>query len=337
MARDHGVYSASRRGFCLTFAGVVIAPGIALAQGATRVRRIGVLLPGDGPPPDKEEIQEVLKPLRQLGWIEDRNIVFEPRFTRVREDRVDAAAEELVRRKVDLILTYGTPPHWLPGTQRRRSPLLFLQQPIPSAWDLSRASHPGGNITGYSGTGPEMDARRARLVHELLPTARRVAVFVPPKGATSIGDASRETIGAAYRSLGLQPIFIDVLDSTNEMALAEAVREAVRQQAQALEIGLIGKGKVVEAALGYRLPVILLSNDWGMLEAGGLLFLVANEEDRYRRVAVMIDKILRGAKPADIPVEQPTRYTLVINLRTAKALGITVPRSLLLQADEVIR
>jgi putative ABC transport system substrate-binding protein len=343
MARDQRAYPMSRRSLLGTLVGLLVAPDIAIAQGATRVRRVGFLLPGDGPL-SEEEIQDILKPLRQLGWIEGRNIVFEPGLTKVREDRLDAAAKELVRREVDLILTYGTT-----ATLAARHATTTIPIVIESAADpvglglVASLSHPGGNITGWSNNSPETDARRAGLVHELLPAARRVAVFVPPKGATSIGDAMRKSIAAAYRPLGVQLVFIDVLDSADEIALGEAVREAVRQQAQVLEMpafpSLTGKHgvMVVESAFGHRLPVILLGTDRAILEAGGLFLLAPNEEDRNRRVAAMIDKILRGAKPADIPVEQPTRYDLVINLRAAKALGITVPRSLLLQADEVIR
>jgi putative ABC transport system substrate-binding protein len=337
-----------RRSFSRIVVGLLAAPFVARGQPGEKLRRVGVLCPGDGSPPIEERVQELLNPLRQLGWIEGRNIVFEPRFTCLEEDRLPAAAEEMVRRKVDLIFTNGTSATLAAKHATTTIPILTAGAGDPvGAGLVASLNHPGGNVTGYSIVGPDMATARAGLVHELLPAARRVAKIVPPKGIVSIADAARKWTDAAYRALGIQPIFIEVADSTNLNALGEAVREAVRQQAQALEIDTAGidwTGKrgvtVVEAALGYRLPTVLSvdAEDMGaMLDAGALLNLMSNKEDRVRRVAAMMDKILRGAKPADIPIEQPTRYMLAINQKAAKALGITVPQSVLLRADEVIR
>ncbi len=146
----------------------------------------------------------------------------------------------------------------------------------------------------------------------------------------------RKRVDEAFRSLGVQPIFIE---ATSERQLLDVPAEAVRQRAQALEMpsGITGASarRLMQSAIGYRLPIVVADRD--LLEAGALMAFYPNTDDRGRRVAAIVDKILRGAKPADIPIEQPTRFTLLINLNTAKALGITVPQSLLLRADEVIQ
>jgi putative ABC transport system substrate-binding protein len=336
-----------RRSFSHIVVGLLAAPFVAYAQPGEKLRRVGVLCPGDSPP-NEEALRDLFSPLRELGWIEGRNIVFEPRFRCMRVDQLPAAAEEMARRKVDLIFTTGTPATLAAKRATTTIPIIMssVGDPVGSGL-VATLSHPGGNVTGYSIIGPEMTVGWARLVHELLPTAHRVAKIVPPKGIVSIADAARKWTDAAYRPLGVQPIFIEVADITNENALGEAVREAVRQQAQALEFDTTGidlSGKravtVIEAALGYHLPTVTSVDEEDMgrlLDAGALLNLTINREDRTRRVAVMMDKVLRGAKPGDIPIEQPTRYKLAINLKTAKALGITVPQSVLLRADEVLR
>ncbi len=315
---------------------VLLAPLAVRAQGSPRIRRIGILSPGPGPSEDEFEVSVV--PLRELGWIEGKNIVIERRYAKWNLDQLRPLADELVRLGVDMIVAFGTPAALAAKNVTTTVPIVRGTAGDPVGTGLvASLARPGGNITGYSIVFPEIVAKRAALVHELLPTAQRVAVMVSPKGFSAIADVRRKETDAAYRSLGVRPIFIEVLPpyNNNENAWAEGLREAVRQQAQALELPGANVGALIQAAIGYRLPVMVI--DRGMVEAGGLLYLEVNDEDRGRRVAAMIDKILRGAKPADIPIEQPTRFTLVINLRTAKALGITVPQSLLLRADEVIR
>jgi putative ABC transport system substrate-binding protein len=307
-----------------------------MAQVSKPVRRVGVLSLGQRP---TEVAQEVLARLRELGWIEGRNLAIESRVANWEVDRLRPLADELVRLGVDMIVASGTPAALAAKNATTSIPIVMTGVGDPVGTGLvASLARPGGNITGYSVVARELAAKRCEVVHELLPAAQRVAVFASPKGLNSLPDLLREVIAAAYRSLGVQTIFIEVDPGSSELdrALVDGVREAVRQQAQALELwGGDAAGAAVKVALGYRLPVIAEGRE--LLETGGLLYFDADHKDRSRRVAGIIDKILRGAKPADIPIEQPTRYEIVINLKTAKALGITVPRSLLLRADEVIQ
>jgi len=322
-----------RRAFIGTVIGVAAAAAsLVRAQSRATIRRIGVLSPGRGP--SNDEFQGSVASLRQLGWIEGRNILVESRFAKGRFDQLPSLADELVRLGVKVIVTFGTPAALAAKNATTSIPIVMgtVGDPVETGLVASLA-RPGGNITGYSIIGPEMAAKRAGIVHELLPAATRVAVIIPPQGFSNVFDLIRKQTDAAYRSLGVQPIFIELVPLSG--GFEKAVAEAVQQQAQALELPGENVGAIIAAAIGHRLPVIV--KDRRMLEEGGLLFLDVDNEDRSRRVAAMIDKILRGAKPADIPIEQPTRYQLAINLKTARTLGITVPQSLLLRADQVIR
>ena len=322
-----------RRAFIRTVIGLSAAvASLVRAQTRATMRRIGVLSPGQGP--SNDEFDGSVAALRELGWIEGKNIIVESRFAKGRFDELRPLADELVRLGAEIIVTFGTPAALAAKNATRSIPIVMgtVGDPVDTGL-VASPSRPGGNVTGYSIVGPEVAAKRAGIVHELLPAATRVAVVVPPKGFSNVFDLIRKETDAAYRSLGVQPIFIEVVPLSG--GFEKAVAEAVQQRAQALELPGENVAGVITAALGHRLPVIV--KDRRMLEAGGLLFLDVDNEDRSRRVAAMIDKILRGAKPADIPIEQPTRYELAINLKTARALGITVPQSLLLRANQVIR
>jgi putative ABC transport system substrate-binding protein len=325
-----------RRGFVrITLAVLLLAPLGIHAQPGPRIRRIGLLSQRSGP--TNEEFQSLVVPLRELGWIEGKNIVIESRFAKGKLEALSPLADELVGLGVDLIVTYGTPAALAAKNATTSIPIVMGSVGDPVAMGIvASLARPDGNITGYSIVSPEMAVKRAGLVHELLPAARRVAVIVTQKGLNSIADLLRKQTDAAYRSLGLEPIFIEVLAVIPDSVAVEAVREAVRQKAQVLELPNGRFDAMTEAAIGYRLPVIIVGSR-EMVEAGGLLSIDENEEDRGRRVAAIIDKIFRGAKPGELPIEQPTRFTLIVNLKTAKALGISVPQSLLLRADEVIQ
>jgi ABC-type uncharacterized transport system substrate-binding protein len=274
-------------------------------------------------------------PMRELGWIEGRNLAVERRFTNLQVDPLRPYAEELVRLKVEVILTFGTEAAFAAKNATTTIPIVLASAGDPVGTGLvASLARPGGNITGYSIVSSEIEAKRAALIHELLPAAQRVAVVVDP--SNRISGSLRTRADEAFRSLGVQPIFIE---ATSEQQLLDVPAEAVRQRAQALEmpVGITGASarRLMQSAIGYRLPIVVPDPD--LLEAGALMGFHVNTDDRGRRVAAIVDKILRGAKPADIPIEQPTRFTLLINLKTAKALGITVPQSLLLRADGVIQ
>jgi len=195
---------------------------------------------------------------------------------------------------------------------------------------VASLAHPGGNVTGYSVIYPEVARKRAALLHELLPEARRICVFVNPLGEVS--GRLRAVTEAAYRSLGIETCFIEV---ASEPQFLDAIAEAAQQRAAALEINLsIWTDAFVQALLRSRLPAIV--DDKDLVHAGVLISFAPDQTEGNRRVAAILDKVLRGAKPADLPIEQPTRFELVINMNAAKILGLTVPKPLLMRADELI-
>ena len=332
MARDWGAYSASRRSVCLASTGVLIAPLVLAACARPTVHRIG-WLSGQDPPTDAE-IQKDWAPLRQLGWIEGRNIVVERRFASADEDEpFTAAAQELVRMKVELIVADGTPAIIAAKEATTTIPIVMTGAGDPVGTGLiDSLAHPGGNVTGYSAAFSETSVKRAALLKELLPSLKRVAfIFVPRNPVTRVAG---EHAQAAYSALGVDAIMIDpyFLD------VEEIFTEALRWGAQAVDVFRLDPEEAsafMKVAMRYRLPVI--SGGREVLEAGGLASFDVDWEEGPQRVAVIIDKILRGAKPEDIPVEEPTRFKLIVNLKAAKALDITVPQSVLLRADEAIR
>ncbi len=323
-----------RRSFVrLALAGIALGSSVARAQTGPGMRRLGVL--SIGRTDTEEERRELMTPMRELGWIEGRNLAVERRVANLQVDLLRPYAEELVRLKVEVILTFGTEAAFAARNATTSIPIVLSSAGDPVGTGLvASLARPGGNITGYSIVSSEIEAKRAALMHELLPAAQRIAVVVDP--SNRISGALRKRADEAFRSLGVQPIFIE---ATSEQQLLDVPAEAVRQRAQALEMpsGITDASarRLMQSAIGYRLPIVVPDRD--LLEAGALMAFYPNTDDRGRRVAAIVDKILRGAKPADIPIEQPTRFTLLINLKTAEALGITVPQSLLLRADEVIQ
>ena len=237
---------------------------------------------------------------------------------------------------MEIIATVGTA-----ATLAAKNATTTIPIVIGTAGDPVRAglvaslSRPGGNITGFSIVGPELDAKRLALPHELLPGLQRVGVL--ENSTNPYHRAVRKEFEQTCRSLGLQPIIIEVAAAGE---LEGAIAEMARRRAQALflqreNLFIDHRVPLMSAALRYALPT--LAADKLMLEAGALVSYAHTDAEQYQRNAAFVDRILRGAKPADLPIEQPTKFELVINLKAAKALGITVPQSLLLRADEVIK
>jgi putative tryptophan/tyrosine transport system substrate-binding protein len=199
---------------------------------------------------------------------------------------------------------------------------------------VASLAHPGGNVTGYSLLTPELVAKRAALLREVRPDVRRIAVLLNPNAR--LAGFMRKEVGLAYQSMGIEPIFVEIKTAQE---FAEGIADAARRGAQGLEVITDPPGmdwtEVTAVVLRARLPT--LTADDAVFVPGGLILLKVDDDNVPRRVAAIVDKILRGAKPADIPVEQPTKFLLAINLKTAKALGLTIPQSLLLRADEVIQ
>jgi putative tryptophan/tyrosine transport system substrate-binding protein len=314
-------------------AGTITAPLAAYAQTATTVRRIGALSPYARPTP--AEIQRIYAPLSELGWTEGKNLLIERRVANGRTELLRPFAEELVRLKVEIIVTSGTAAALAAKRATTTIPIIMYGAGDPvRAGLVASLSRPGGNITGFSIIGPEIDAKRLALLRELLPGLQRVGVL--ENSTNPYFRAVRKEFEQACRSLGLQPTIIEVAAAGE---LENAIAELARRRAQALFVqndDLFSDNPVplLSAALRYALPTVGTNKE--MLEAGALVFYVPNRAEQDQRYAAFVDRILRGAKPADLPIEQPTKFDFVINLKTAKALGLTIPQSLLLRADEVI-
>jgi len=323
-----------RRSFIGGVAGCLLAvPLAARAQQVGKVYRIGILetIPAAQ---NAANLDALRKGLRELGYVEGRNLIIEYRSAEGRAERFPELASELVRLKVDLIVTRGTPAARAAKGATATIPVVMATMGDPRAMVASFA-RPGGNITGVTTFSTELTAKRIELLKELVPNLSRVALL-HNMGNPAVPPEWEETKTAA-RSLGLQAELFDVRSQGD---LGRAFELAVRQHVDALVIGADGltqlhKQTIVDSVARNRLPAAYPAREF--VEAGGLIAYAVNYPDLYYRFASFVDEIFKGAKPGELPVEQPTKFELVINLRTAKALGLTIPQSLLLRADEVIQ
>jgi len=272
--------------------------------------------------------------LRELGYVEGKSFVIEYRSADGRDERFPSLAAELVRLKVDLILTRGTSAALAAKNATGTIPVVItgVGDPVGQGVVASLA-RPGANVTGLSTLVTEIYAKRVGLLKELVPGAVRLAALINMSNPAS--PPQWKEVERATRSLGLQAQLLDVRKPED---LGPAFDGAIRQRADALVVGLetltqANQRVIVDLAAKHRLPAIYASMEF----AGGLVVYGVNYPDQYRHAASFADRIFKGAKPADLPVEQPTKFELVINTRTAKALGLTIPPSLLLRADQVIQ
>ncbi len=310
---------------------MIASPLAAQEKRATTVRRIGHLIPAEPLTPPEE--QELIAPLRALGWVEGRNLVVERRHA-VTPELLRPLAEELVRLKVEIIVVWGTDAALAAKSATTTIPIVIASagDPVRSGLVASMA-RPGGNITGYSLIGPEIDAKRLSVLREFFPGLQRVGVL--ESSTNPYYRAARKDLEQACRSLGIQPIFIEVATAGE---LENAIAELARRRAQALDVPnqfTDNWAIITSAAMKNKLPI--MAPGITILEAGGLFYYGPTDLEQEERNAAFVDRILRGAKPADLPIEQPTKFELKINLKTATALGITVPQALLLRAAVVIR
>ncbi len=307
---------------------------VANAQTAKTIRHVGVL--GSGAPLSTADTQPAWVAAREFGWIEGRNVIVERRYAGNRAELLQADAAELVRLNVEIIFTLGTAATIAAKNATTRIPIVMISAGDPvRAGLVASLAKPGGNITGFSIIAPELDAKRLALLHELLPTAQRVGVLV--NTADPYYEIARDERERGYRSFDVQPIIVEVAAASE---LESAVAEVARQRAQALIVDndnlfYSNRALLMRTALWHALPTIV--GDKALIEAGGLLSLAIDDTEQGRSFAYFLDKILRGAKPADLPVQQPTKFVLSINLKTAKALNLAIPQALLLRADEVVQ
>jgi ABC-type uncharacterized transport system substrate-binding protein len=315
----------NRREFITLLGGAAAWP---LAAGAQATRpRIGVLVPAD-PEPFWTEFRAGLA---EHGYIESKNIGFEFRSADGKPDRLRGLADDLVRLKVDIIVASLTPAVTAARRATTEIPIIMAAAADPVATGLiSSLARPGGNITGLSTAASERYVKLLELIREALPRARRVAVLL--NAASSFSGPVVEQLENAGRTLAIAVQVIKLRDA-DEFDAAFSAMEKERTDVIVLQASLPRK-PALDLALKHRLPLVGASRP--IVEAGGLIAYSANQNDLYRRAAYYVDRILKGAKPADLPVEQPNRYELIVNLKAAKALGITMPATLLARADEVI-
>jgi putative ABC transport system substrate-binding protein len=333
MAPDQAAYLMSRRRVGRTLLGLLIAPLIATAQRSV-MRRIGRL--GWGTPDTPEDIWKQAGPLRELGWVEGKNLQVERRYANSPES-LKQLADELVGARVDVIVSDGSEATRAAMRATTTIPIVFRTAGDPVGLGLvASLARPGGNVTGYSAIGPQMQAKALSLLKDLLPPLNRVGV-VESSGNPQF-QLFRAPLEEACRSLGLKPVFVRISAGRE---IDDAIAGAVRQGVQALllrpdDFMNEHMRDIARAALRYGLPTMTFRTDY-VHDPGILAAYQIFDDEMDRRTASFIDRILRGAKPGELPVEQPTRFAIAINLKTARALGLTIPQSLLLRADEVIQ
>jgi putative ABC transport system substrate-binding protein len=273
--------------------------------------------------------------LRDLGYLEGQNIAFEYRYAGGLPNRLALVAVELVHRPVDLIATFGTPPTIAAKRATTTIPIVMIGVGDPvGAGLVSSFNRPGGNITGNTILGPEVAGKRLQLLKEVIPSLSRVAFLWNPDNASH--PAQLAELRVAVETLGIKLLPVAVLSPDEfDRAFAEMVRERADAFLMTNDpFHQLSIGRIIDFLANNRLPGMFLTRE--IVAAGGLMSYGASVPDLFRRGAVYVHKILQGTKPADLPVEQPVKFDLVVNLKTAKAIGLSIPESFLLRAGEVI-
>ena len=327
-----------RRAFLATLTGgLLAAPLAAKAQPAGKVARIGYLS-ASSPPIAPHQHEAFLQGLRDLGYVEGRNLVIEYRFAERKFERLPALAAELVALKVDVIAAGNTPAALAAKQATRTLPIVFWGAADPVTDGLiTSLARPGGNVTGLTGVASDLVGKRLELLTQTVPGVSRVAVLWHPggQGERTAKDMLKATDVAA-RALGVR---LQSVEARGPADIDRAFSEMTGARAGAVTVVgsvmfFIERRRLVDLAAKSRLPAVYTIREF--VDAGGLMAYGPNQADLNRRAATYVVKILKGANPGDLPVEQPTKFELVINLKTAKALGLTIPPSLLQRADQVI-
>jgi putative tryptophan/tyrosine transport system substrate-binding protein len=306
-----------------------------VAQQPGKVPRIGVLMSGS-PEARRAVLDAFRQGLRDFGYTEGKNIMIEYRFTEGRDDRLSELAAELVQLKVDIIMTSGIPPALAAKRATTTIPIVVAEaSDLVSAGLVASLARPGGNITGTNSLTAELSGKRLELLKEVLPRLSRVGVAWNELNPGALG--TWEETQAAASALQLQLLSLPIRDPNNFEAVFST---AVKGGAEALVViqdtlTNVHRTRIAQLAARSRLPAVYGSTPF--VEAGGLISYGSSITGNYRRAAYFVDKILKGAKPADLPVEQPTKFELVINLKAAKQIGVTISPNVLARADKVIR
>jgi putative tryptophan/tyrosine transport system substrate-binding protein len=322
-----------RRDFITLLGGAAVWPMAARAQQAGKLPTIGFFSPRSAAAASSS-VAALVQRLGELGWIEGRTVAIQYRWADGHDEQLAAIAGEFARLKVDVIVTHATEPVKAAMQATAVIPIVFASSADPVSKGLvASLARPGGNVTGISSLTVELAGKRLELLSELIPSVRRLAIMSNADGPGAVLEMADAQ--AAARTLGLEIV-------TSEIRRAEDIApalEALKGRADALYVvtdPLVNTNRIRinTLALGARLPTMHGSQDY--VEAGGLISYGPDVSSMYRRAAEMVDKILRGAKPADIPVEQPTKFNLVVNRKTANALGLAIPEAFLARADQVI-
>jgi putative ABC transport system substrate-binding protein len=313
--------------------GIISAAPAADAQPPTKIPRIGLL--GSESPP-AQYLEAFRLGLSELGYVEGRNIVIEYRWGQGRSDQLADLAAELVRLKVDLIVAVYTPAARAAKQATVTIPIVMASSGDPVAMGLvASLARPGGNITGLSALAPELMGERLELLKEAVPKVSRVAVLLAPENPTHPIYWRALQVAAPRLRVQLQSMEVPG-PSEFEATFSKMTKERAGAVLVLLDaLFLTHQRRIVELAARTRVPALYPVREF--VEGGGLMAYGPNQPDLLRRAAAYVDKILKGAKPSELPIEQPTKFELIINLKTAKALGLTIPQSILVRADEVIK
>ena len=321
--------------FWLLTATLLLSIHRAEAQQPGKIPRIGYLS-GASPSTSPARREAFAQGLIELGYVEGKNVVIERRWADGKFDRLPALAAELVHIKVDIIVTAG-PQTTRPAKKATSTiPIVMAQDPDPVGNGfVASLALPGGNITGLATFAPELSGKQLELLKESIPQLSRVAVFGTSSNPGNAQNLREAELSA--KAFGVKLQYIDVLGPKDFEAAFRAAREERADAVLILPGSILNlqRAKLTDLALKSRLPAIYPQTEF--TEAGGLMYYGTNSPDLFRRAAIYVDKILKGAKPANLPVEQPTKFELVINLKTAKQIGLTIPPNVLARADRVIR
>ena len=325
----------NRRAIVIGIAYLLAAPTTALAQKTQKVPRVGWLMPGTRES-GTATVQAFGEGLRALGYIERKNIVIDYRFSEGKTEVFPMLAEELVRLGPDCIIAGGFSAIRALMRLTKTIPIVLgnLDSDPVEEGIIASLARPGGNVTGLIGIQWELAGKRLELLREVAPKSNRVAVLFDPR--TRSGQVHVERTQSAAQKLGMQLLLLEARDSGDIDRAFRTAREGRAEALSVIHVGLMQgeRPRIARLALEARLPAIY--SDIRFVSLGGLMAYAPDTADQYRRAAVFVDKILKGSKPADLPVEQPTKFELVVNMKTAKALGIVVPQSILVRADRVI-
>ena len=326
----------TRRKLIIALGATALASPLSLLAQPTKVWRIGFLSARSRPAGlDTDIFGAFVIGMRDLGYVEGKNLAIEWRFAEGKPERLPGLAAELVRIKVDVIVTNGVPPIFAAQKATATIPIVIANAPDPVGNGFVKSlAHPGGNTTGVANLNLEISAKRLEMLLAMVPKTTRVAVLVNPDNTNHA--ARLENVQAAARKSG---VTILPVQARNPQEIDQAFARMVKEKAGALIVEPDAQfnqqvRQIVGLTVKHRLPSIAGNRE--NVEAGGLMGYGSNLAEIYRRVATYVDKILKGAKPADLPVEQPTTVELVINGKTAKTLGLRIPNSLLVTADKVI-